>query len=123
MLSYMAHTVINLTRNVTLAKAARMADDPISRLIGLLGRSALPAHGGLILRPCSGVHMLGMRFAVDALYVDAKGRVVRAISALRPWRIGPVDPRADAVIELPVGTLATTQTAIGDEIAIRHAVG
>jgi uncharacterized membrane protein (UPF0127 family) len=44
---------------------------------------------------------------------------VRAISALRPWRIGPVDPRADCVIELPRGTLAATHTAVGDEIAIQ----
>ncbi len=115
----MTHIITNLTRNIRLAEAARMADDPISRLIGLLGRRGLPERGGLILRPCSGVHMLGMRFAVDALYVDAKGRVVRAISALRPWRIGPVDPHTDYVVELPSGTLAATHTAVGDQIAIQ----
>ena len=120
--SHMAHMIVNLTRNATLAKMAQMADNPFSRLIGLLGRRGLPTQGGLILRPCSGVHMLGMRFAVDALYVDARGRVVRAISILRPWRIGPVDPRADCVIELPVGVIAATQTAIGDEITIQSNV-
>jgi uncharacterized membrane protein (UPF0127 family) len=116
----LAHSmqVINTTRNHTLATAARLADNPLTRFIGLLGRRAFPAGQALILRGCSGIHMFGMRFAIDALYLDAAGCVVRAISALAPWRVGPLDPAAECIIELPAGTIAATATTVGDQITL-----
>ena len=110
--------IINMTRNVVLARHAQVAADPVRRFIGLLGQRSLSAESGMVLRDCSAIHTLGMRFAIDALYVDAQGLVVRVVSCLSPWRIGPVEPRADAIIELPAGALATSQTVIGDRIVI-----
>jgi len=113
-------TIANLTRKTTLAQHARVAGDPISRAIGLLGRRGLAQGDGLVLRPCSSIHMFGMRFAIDALYLDAQGAVVHAVSHLAPWRIGPIEPRAEVIIELPSGTLVATQTVPGDEIALQE---
>jgi uncharacterized membrane protein (UPF0127 family) len=109
--------IINTTRDQTLATAAREADNPLTRFVGLLGRRAFPAGEALILRGCAGIHMLGMRFAIDALYLDTAGRVVRAIPTLAPWRVGPLDAATECIIELPAGTLAATATAVGDHIA------
>jgi uncharacterized protein len=111
--------IVNLTRGQTLARAAWQAESPLTRLVGLLGRRALPDGGALILQPCSGIHMLGMRFAIDALYLDDRRRVVRAISKLAPWRFGPLDPAAACVVELPAGTLVATGTQEGDQIAVQ----
>ena len=61
--------------------------------------------------------MFGMHFAIDALYLDEQQRVVRVVHRLGPWRIGPMDPGAEYVIEMPAGTLAPTQTMLGDCIA------
>jgi uncharacterized membrane protein (UPF0127 family) len=109
--------IVNTTRQQTLATAARMAGNPFTRFVGLLGKRSLPPGAALILHPCTGVHMLGMRFAIDALYLDHARRVVRAVAGLAPWRVGPLDPAAASVIELPIGTIAATATTVGDQIA------
>lgn len=83
-----------------------VADTAWKRSVGLLGRKGLAADSGLWLSPCNGVHTLGMRFAMDVLFLDAEGRVLRQVANLRPWRFcGPVRD-ARTVIELPAGTLA-----------------
>lgn len=113
--------IVNRTRQQTLATQVRLAANPWTRFVGLLGRKHFPAGSALVLRPCSGIHMFGMRFAIDAVYLDAGQRVVRVVRQLAPWRVGPLDPQADCVIELPMGTLAATETAIGDAIVFENA--
>jgi uncharacterized membrane protein (UPF0127 family) len=109
--------IMNITREIALARHARIADDPLSRFIGLLGRKTLPQGEALILRPCTGIHMLGMRFPIDALYVDENDKIICAVSDLSPWHIGPFEPEALYVIELPSGTIISTGTQPGDNIA------
>lgn len=56
------------------------------RLVGLLGCRALPPGSGLLIAPCGSVHTIGMRFALDLVFMDAAGRVVRTVAGVRPWR-------------------------------------
>ena len=56
------------------------------RMIGLLGCRALPPGSGLLIAPCGSVHTIGMRFALDLVFMDAVGRVVRTVAGVRPWR-------------------------------------
>ncbi len=114
----MPHTVLNVSRQTPLATHARLAADPFSRLIGWLGRRTIGSGEGLILQPCSSIHMFGMRVTIDALYVDGSGIVVHAVRQLRPWHIGPIDPRAAYVVELPAGTIEATGTTTGDIVAL-----
>jgi len=69
--------------------------------------------------PCQGVHTLGMRFPIDAVYLDKNGVVVHTEAHLRPWRFAPVKLSSAGVLELPAGTLAQTATRAGDTIEIR----
>ena len=57
-----------------------------------------------------------MRFAIDAVFVDRAGRVVRVVERLGPWRTAVIARGAAEVIELPAGTAAETQTQAGDDI-------
>lgn len=115
--SPMLHTVQNTTRQSALATRAELAADPVRRFLGWLPKRTIQPGDGLILRPCSSIHMFGMHFAIDALYLDAHGQVLHAVEHLRPWRIGPMDPRAAMVIELPAGVVRATGTQIGDHIS------
>jgi uncharacterized membrane protein (UPF0127 family) len=77
------------------------------RARGLLGRTELPAGHGLLITPCSAIHTLGMRFAIDVVFLDAQGRVVSQYGQVRPHRLMIRGGRgAVAALELPAGTLA-----------------
>ena len=61
--------------------------------------------------------MLFMRFAIDAVFVDRARRVVKTRVELRPWTLAAAARGAAEVLELPVGTIARTQTQVGDELS------
>jgi hypothetical protein len=93
------------------------------RFMGLMGRSSLAEDEGLYL-PTSSIHMMFMRFAIDALFLSAPAtdgtrRVVGVREHLPPWR-GLVLPvrGARAVVELPAGRLAAAGVSVGDEVVI-----
>jgi len=110
--------IYNRSREIVLARRGRAATSYWSRLVGLMGRARLEADEALWLQPCNWVHTLGMRFAIDVLYLDRQGQVLRAIPELVPQRLGPPVWPARAVVELPAGTIARTSTRAGDWVEI-----
>ncbi len=117
----------NLDRGAVLAERLETAASLWSKFMGLMGRRALPAGEGLWLPASNGIHMMFMRFPIDAVFVskrDADGvRRVRSVHrGLRAWTgIVPLVRGADGVLELPVGTIEASGTAVGDRVEIRTA--
>ena len=108
--------VANPARGSVLGTRVTLADRWWQRLRGLQGRPALAPGEGLLLRPCRAVHMMGMRFPLDVVFLDREGRVMAQYRQLRPgartrWHRGAQD-----ALELPAGTLDATRTADGDHI-------
>ena len=64
-----------------------LAETPLTRMKGLLGRRELPKDEGIFIRPASSIHMFFMRFPIDAVFLDRADRVVKVAANLRPWRI------------------------------------
>ena len=96
------------------------------RFMGLMGRASLPSGEGLYL-PTSSIHMMFMRFAIDALFVSRPNeagsrRVVGIRKRLPPWR-GIVMPvrGADGVVELAAGTLTNQGVQLDDQVVIEPA--
>jgi len=110
--------VLNAARGVALADRAGVADTARSRRRGLLGSVSLGEGEGLVLMPCRQVHTFGMRYPIDAVFVDAGWTVVRVVRNLRPQRLSPLVWRARAVLEVPAGTAERTGTAPGDRLLI-----
>lgn len=79
-----------------------VADTPVTRLRGLLGRAGLGADEGLLIRPTSAIHTCLMRFAIDAVFLDRDLVVIDVVSDIRPWRVA-ARRRAKAVLELASG--------------------
>jgi uncharacterized protein len=102
----------------TVAGEVAIADNPWRRFVGLMGRRELPDGAGLYLRPCSSIHMFFMRIAVDAVFVDNDGVVVKIYPSLQPWRVTRVVRKAKACIELPTGTVAAAGVKVGDRLTL-----
>jgi uncharacterized protein len=108
--------VTNRARGVCLGDRVEVADGFWTRLRGLLGRPGLEPGGGLLLTPCRGVHMLGMRFSLDVLLLDGGRRVVALYRGLAPGKRTRLHGKARHALELPAGTIASTGTCEGDEL-------
>jgi len=57
------------------------------RLRGLLGRKALGPGAALLIERCGSVHTVGMRFALDLVFLDRAWHVVRVVRDVRPGRL------------------------------------
>jgi uncharacterized protein len=95
-----------------------VADSFWKRLKGLLGRKELPSGEGLLIVPTNSIHMFFMRFAIDAVFVNADGRVTKVVPDLKPWRVVWWAPGARDCLELAAGTAARTGTRPGDELRL-----
>lgn len=121
----------NTSRATILADNCAVADNIVSRIRGLLGREGLEEGEGLLISPCPSIHMWGMKFALDAVFLDSEGVVVDLAEDLKPGKyfvaksveLNGATLKARDVIELPVGTIARTQTQRGDRLQRTSASG
>jgi uncharacterized membrane protein (UPF0127 family) len=110
--------VKNATRGTDLVRCGRVADNAWTRLVGLLGSAGLADGEGLLIAPCSSIHMFFMRFSIDAVYLNRDLEVVGLDADLKPWRIGRFYRGAHYVLELPVGAIVASATEVGDRVVI-----
>jgi uncharacterized membrane protein (UPF0127 family) len=94
-----------------------LADGPLTRMKGLLGRGRLGTGEGLLLRPASSVHTAFMRFAIDAVFLDRDLRVVRIAADLKPWRAAGCRG-ARAGLELSYGGSERRGLRPGDRVVL-----
>lgn len=112
--------VHNVARGTTVGRSIRVARSFWARGRGLMFHSELPDDAGLLIDPCSSIHMFFMRFPLDVLYLSTDDRVVRVQRNIRPWRVGPIHSSgARYVIELPVGAIDRSLTDVGDQLELR----
>jgi len=79
-----------------------VAGDRRTRRRGLAGLDALPAGYGLLFERCRSVHTIGMRFALDLVWLDGAGAVARLDRAVGPRRLRSCR-HARAVVEVSAG--------------------
>ena len=119
----------NQTRDTVLATPPRVADGLWGKFMGLMGRPSLAPDAGLWLPDSNGIHMMFMRFPIDAVFVgrrDAAGacQVVSVHRDLRdvggPRAARPRRPRRP-------GTAGrhdrTVRDQVGDTIVLAPAAG
>ena len=117
----------NLTRGMDLAVDVESAGSLWAKFMGLMGRPSLDAGSGLWLPDSNGIHMMFMRFAIDAVFLgkpgpDGSRPVVALRERLPAWRgLVPFVHGAHGVLELPVGAIAASRTAVGDAILLEGA--
>ncbi len=114
----------NVTRGAVLAQNVETAAGLWGKFKGLMGRPSLDAGAALWLPDSNGIHMMFMRFAIDAVFLgrpeaDGTRPVMSVHEGLPAWRgLVPLVRGAHGVLELPVGTIAATSTSVGDRVAL-----
>ena len=99
-----------------LATAVEVPRTSFGRGLGLMFRRTLPPGHAMWIKPCNGIHMFWMNFAVDALFLDRAERVVKVYRRLGEWRIVPLVWGAHSVVELPAGTLEGVELGRGHQV-------
>jgi uncharacterized protein len=111
-----AVTIANLDGPVVCERCL-LADSPLRRMRGLLGRKKLDAGQGLLIRPAPAIHTWFMRFAIDAVFLDRELSVLSVRRDLRPWRMAG-QRGARAVLELPAGEAERRGIEPGDRLEV-----
>jgi hypothetical protein len=119
----------NLSRSTAIAERLEVADSLWGKFMGLMGRAGLEPDAGLWLTDSNGIHMMFMRFAIDAVFLgnpdpgrEGARPVVSVHRGLRAWTgLVPLVRGAHGVLELPVGTIERSGTAVGDLVVLEPA--
>lgn len=96
---------------------AELATAMFDRMRGLIGRDRLEPGHGLILKPCTSIHMIGVRFPIDAIFLARDGQVVRIVRSIAPgvFYVGG-GRRAHATLEIAAGWLSHDAMKPGDRL-------
>ncbi len=111
--------IINETKKIILAENATLANTPLKRMKGLLGRKSLEDKEALVIKPCNSIHTFFMNFPIDVLFVDKENKIVKIMIGLQPFRLSPVCRFSSYVIELPVGAVSANKAETGDLISFQ----
>lgn len=97
--------LVDADSGATVYPRVILSDRFFSRLVGLLGRRALPADEAMVIRPCTGIHTCFMRFEIDVAFCDASGKVLATTTCLRPWRFAKGPKGTRFVVESLAGAM------------------
>ena len=113
--------VVNVTREKILCEKCGVANNLFTRVRGLLGRSSLNAEEGLLITPCPSIHMFGMKFALDVIFLSPENILTDFVENIAPGKFYVAQNhfgKAYSAVEIVPGTIAKTDTQRGDEIRL-----
>lgn len=112
------YCAFNVTRQSFVSLGVAIADTPLSRLRGLLGKMRIRSDEAVWIVPSRGIHTFGLRFAIDVIYLDGQQRVVHIKENMGPLRVAPLRWQCESVLELPPGCVSGSGTQTGDQLLI-----
>ena len=59
---------------------------------------------------------MGMRYDIDAVFIDREGKVVALFENMSPWRAAPYIKEAHTVLESKTGFIKKMSINIGDNL-------
>lgn len=89
------------------------------RAKGLLGRQSMDKDEAMLFYNCSSIHMFGMRFSIDVVFLDTRLQVTKLVRSVRPWRLTSCK-RAKHVMELAEGSIVAHNLFVGDKLVINR---
>lgn len=103
------------SNNNLISDDVMVADNFVTRSIGLLSKKNINPNQALIIKPCCSIHTLFMKFDIDVLFVR-NNKIIALYENVKPYRILPIHPFSQYVIELPAGKIKTCNIKKGDNV-------
>jgi uncharacterized membrane protein (UPF0127 family) len=91
-----------------VATNVQVANNPYTRVLGLMFKPNMNGMGGLLLNPCNSIHTFFMRFPIDVVFISKDDVVIKVIRSMAPWKMSWIYFKARKTLELPSGSLPTS---------------
>ena len=102
---------------VVIVSKVYLASSFFKRLFGLLAFKPLEETEGLLIKDCRSIHTMWLKYSIDAVFIDKKGRATAVYEDLAPFRFSPYIKDACSVLELKAGSAGRASIKIGDIIS------
>lgn len=109
----MTETWILANTDCSVSLTVEIARSWWARFKGLMLRAPLDEGRGLYLEKTNSIHMCFMRFAIDAVYFDGEGRVVKVVPHLASWLGLSACLRAKGCLEMKAGEVNRLGIQVG----------
>ena len=113
-------TVARAVGGDAVCERCAVADNPLTRLKGLLGRHGLKSDEGLLIRPTFAIHTWFMRFPIDVVFLDRELVIVDVVPDVHPWKMR-ARRGAKAVLELAAGESRRRGLTKGERLCLADA--
>src|SRR5947208_15941702 len=100
--------LLRKTGGEVVCARCEIADTPLTRMRGLLGRSGLGPEEGMLFRPAGSIHMMFMRFPIDSVFCGRDLVVLGVERDLKQWKTAR-RKAAKVVAELAAGAAVALQ--------------
>jgi uncharacterized membrane protein (UPF0127 family) len=105
-----------------IAREVRMSCSLASRCLGLMRMKSLGEQQGLLLTPARSAHTLGLRYAIDIVFLSRQMRVLALAPAVPPWSLRAAPPGTGRVLGLSAGRIAATGLMPGTYVLVESGV-
>lgn len=113
-----AKKIINSRTGKVIVADLEIANDPLSRMIGLLGRTGLDAGKGLLITACNSIHMFFMKFPIDVVYLSKDLKVLKLKENLKEFKLDNGPSGTYQTLELKASYLREIDVKVGDIVQI-----
>lgn len=103
-----------------IIKQIKIADNFLIRLIGLL-KNKNSKNSNLYIPSCNSIHTFFMKFSIDVIMTDSKGKIVFLKENVKPFQIISC-PKAKDTIELEIGSIKKFKIKKGDMIKLKEVI-
>jgi uncharacterized membrane protein (UPF0127 family) len=113
-----AKQLINKRTGAVIVSDLEIANSPISRMVGLLGRKGIDNGKGLMITACHSIHTFFMKFPIDVIYMDKDLKVLKITENLKEFRLDSGPSGTCQTLELKAFYIKAIEIKTGDSAEI-----
>mgnify|MGYP000891545934 CR=1 FL=1 len=122
-MNYKMVKIVNSNNFKMVGDKIKVADSFVKRFKGLMLSNELKDGEGMLIKPCNSIHMMFMKYAIDAIFLDSENRVKAIYENLKPWTgITKIHSDVKSVLELKSGSAKQSGISTGNILTVEETV-